>query len=589
MSVRRPARTQVAVLLLALGAGGCVGGATEGPGNTPGNGSGGNNGNGNNAGAGGRSGSGGSSNTGNNSGGSTGGNNQPGALSAGRVTMRRLNAVEYDNTVRDLIGLDLKPSSMFQFPDDEWGDGFFNDADVLTASPLHVEKFLSAAQFSVDKALDTAAGNAARAKILICDFAGNNEATCLPKIVAEFARRAFRRPVTTEELAPYLTLVKTAKDKGESAETGLKLVLSALLVSPDFMFRIELDPNPGMRRSLNAYEIASRLSYFVWASMPDEELFTRAKDGSLSKPEEISKQVRRMLSDGKASAFSDAMSVQWMQTAALPFSKPNETVFPNWDEALRPAIAGEVRASLEPVLLGQVGAAELLTAKYVYVNRALATFYGLPNANSIPTDKFQKVDVTDNRRGGVLRQASFLIHRSHPDTHAPTIRGKFVLDRLLCQSPPPPPPGVPLFVPDDNKGGTLRDKLVRSHLAMGAECAGCHSIIDPIGFALENYDGIGQWRDKDAGLDIDATGMLPGTGAKFNGAGELSEAIAKDQRFADCMAKQLLTYATGRTLRDKDQPLIKDLGKKFTEGGMKIPALVEAVAASPAMTQREAE
>ncbi|HEY0714291.1 MAG TPA: DUF1592 domain-containing protein, partial [Polyangia bacterium] len=356
----------------------------SGPGNGPSGSGGGNNntGNGgnNNAGNGG-----GNNNTG--SGGSSGGNNQPGALSAGRVTMRRLNAVEYDNTIRDLIGIDLKPSSMFQFPEDEWGDGFFNDADVLTASPLHIEKFLAAAQFTVDKALDAAAGNPARAKIVTCDFAGTNEASCLPKIVAGFAERAFRRPVTTEELAPYMTLVKTAKDKGESAETGLKLVLSALLVAPDFMFRIEVDPNPGMRRALNAYEIASRLSYFIWASMPDPDLFARAKDGSLSKPEEITKQVRRMLGDGRASAFSDAMSQQWMQTAALPFSKPEKSIFPKWDEALRPAIAGEVRASLEPVLLGHVPATELLTANYVYVNRALATFSGLPNANNVPADQ----------------------------------------------------------------------------------------------------------------------------------------------------------------------------------------------------------
>ncbi|HEY0708807.1 MAG TPA: DUF1592 domain-containing protein [Polyangia bacterium] len=584
MSVRRPTKTQVAVMLLALSGGACVGSSVDGaPGgnNPPGNNTSGNN----NGGSSGGTNNGGSNGNTMNPGATT----NPGAISAGRVTMRRLNAVEYDNTVRDLIGLDLKPSQMFQFPSDEWGDGFFNDGDVLTASPLHIEKFLSAAQFSIDKALDTAAGNMARGRILICDFAGNNEASCLPKIVAAFAERAFRRPVTSEELAPYMTLVKTAKDKGESTETGLKLVLSALMVAPDFMFRIEPDANPGMRRSLNPYEIASRLSYFIYASMPDADLFARAKDGSLSKPEEITKQVRRMLADGKASAFSDAMSEQWMQTAALPFSKPNDTVFTKWNEALRPAISAEVRASLEPVLLGQVPATELLTAKYVYVNRALATFYGMPNANNVPTDKFEKVMVTDNRRGGVLRQASFLIHRSHPDTHAPTIRGKFILDRLLCQPPPPPPPGVPLFVPDDNKGGTLREKLTRTHLAMGSDCAACHMLTDPMGFAFENYDGIGQWRDKDEGLDVDATGTMPGTGVRFNGAGELSEAISKDPRFASCMAKQLLTYATGRTLRDRDQPLIEDLGKKFASAGMKIPTLVELIASSPAMTQREAE
>jgi hypothetical protein len=384
-------------------------------------------------------------------------------------------------------------------------------------------------------------------------------------------------------------LIDVAKSKNESGEVGLKLALSALLVSPDFLYRVEGDPNPGQKRALNDYELASRLSYFIWASMPDDELFSRAKDGALKNADEIKKQVTRMMSDGRASTLSTAMTDQWMHTMALEFSKPSSTIFPKWEEPLRGAMAGEVMAFLGPILSGEVSAQELLSAKYVYANKALGTFYGLPNAGSLPADKFEKVMVTDGRRGGVLRQASFLTHTSHPDTHSPTVRGKFILERLLCSPPPPPPANVPPFKPSDEPTGTLRQKLVKAHHMMGGSCAGCHAIIDPMGFALENYDGIGLWRDKDNGLDVDATGEIPGTGVKFNGAGELSDAIAKDDRFAPCIAKQVLTYATGRHLKDEDKPLINDLGKKFAQGGWKFPDLIGLVATSPAMTHRQAE
>jgi hypothetical protein len=507
--------------------------------------------------------------------------------------MRRLNTIEYDNTVRDLLGLtftpDLRPSVKFQFPADEWGDGFFNDGDVLTSSPLTVEKYLASAQYAIDQAMDPAPANTARARLLICDFKGAAEAACLPKIVGELARRAFRRPVTEDELKPYLGLVATAKMKGDSAEVGLKLALSALLVAPDFLFRIELDPTPGQKRALNDFELASRLSYFIWASMPDEELFSRAKEGTLSKPEEIGRQVKRMLSDGRASSFSTAMSEQWMLTLALAFAKPEKTVYPKWEDPLRDAMGAEVKAFLAPILAGEVAADELVTAKYVYANRALAQYYGLPGAATLPTDRFQKVAVADGRRGGVLRQGSFLVHTSHPDTHSPTIRGKFILDRLLCERVPPPPGNVPTFVPSAQPTGTLRQKLIKLHHGIGGACAGCHTIIDPMGFALENYDGSGSWRDMDNGLPVDATGTMPGTGVPFDGAAELSEAIAKDPRFPACLAKQVLTYATGRHLGEGDRPLIEDLGKRFAADGLKFPRLVELVATSPAMTHRQAE
>jgi hypothetical protein len=515
------------------------------------------------------------------------------AFDPGRVTMRRLNSIEYDNTVRDLLGLsfpaDQRPSVKFQFPADEWGDGFFNDGDVLSSSPLGVEKYLAAAQHLVGLVLDPAPGNTARRALLVCDLERAGQASCLPRIVGELARRAFRRPVTDDELRPFLALIDTARMKGDSVEVGLSLALSALLVAPDFLFRIEIDPTPGQRRSLAPFELASRLSYFLWASMPDEELFARARDGSLTRPAEIARQVQRMLGDPRASAFSGAMSEQWMLTLALAFAKPEPAVYPRWQEPLRDAFAGEVKAFLAPILAGQVPADELLTARYVYANRALGMYYGLSGAADLPADRFEKVPVTDDRRGGVLRQGSFLVHTSHPDSHSPTVRGKFILDRLLCVRVPPPPGNIPAFVPAAEPEGTLRQKLIEMHHGAGGACAGCHAIIDPPGFALEHYDGAGLWRDQDNGLPVDATGALPGSGVPFDGAGELSQAIARDPRFPACLAKQVLTYATGRHLGDGDRPLIEEVGRRFSQGGLRFPHLLELVATSPAMTHRQAE
>jgi hypothetical protein len=579
MSARHWGSKQIGLALAALFVGSlaCTGSVPGGRG------AGGDGGNDETGGTGGSSGRGGTGNMG------TGGS-PPTTFEPGRVTVRRLNRAEYDNTMRDLLGLDLKPAQMFEFPEDEWGDGFNNDADVLTVSPIGIEKFLTSAQFLIGKALDPAPGNAAvRGKIMVCSPPMTAEAECGRRIVGDFAKRAFRRPVANDELTPFTGLIELAKSKGDTFETGIKLALSAILVSPDFLFRAEIDPTPGAKRALNDWELASRLSYFIWASMPDDALFKKAEEGTLKTQAEIAKQVARMLADPKAAGFTTAMVEQWMHTVDLGFAQPDNKFYPTWQQPLRAAMEQEVRAFIGPVLTGQAPAQDLLTGKYTYANQALAKFYGLPGADSLPTDRFQKVNLNDDRRGGVLRQGSFLVLTSHPDTHSPTRRGKWILERLLCVKPPPPPAMIPAFEPAMIKEGTLREKLESVHVSMGATCNGCHSIIDPMGFGLEHYDGVGLWRDVDNGKDVDATGVMPETGVKFDGAAEMSAAIAKDPRFPACMAKHVLTYALGRKMASTDQAAIDDLGKKFGSGGFKVPQLVELVAQSPLMTHRQAE
>jgi hypothetical protein len=286
------------------------------------------------------------------------------------------------------------------------------------------------------------------------------------------------------------------------------------------------------------------------------------------------------------------MVEQWMHTMVLVNAQPDVKHFPDWKMPLLGAMEQEVKEMLGPILTGQAPAMDLLTAKYTYANKALATYYGLPAAASLPADNtFQKVMLPDDgKRGGVLRQGSFLVGSSHPDSHSPTRRGKWVLDRILCTSPPPPPGNIPAFeAPTMAEGSTLREKLEAVHLKLGTTCASCHSVIDPIGFAFENYDGAGLWRTKDNGKDVDASGALPCTIEKFVGAAGLSAAIAKDDRFPSCVAKQVLTYALGRKMTPTDQTAIDNLGKEFATGGLKMPQLVELVAKSPLMTHRTAE
>lgn len=511
-----------------------------------------------------------------------------GVIEPGRVTAHRLNIREYNNTIRDLIGMDLKPANEFQFPEDEWGDGFNNDADVLTVSPLSVEKYLSAAQSVVLKG--TAVANAAaRAKIFVCDFAGTNETACVSQILTQFARRAFRRTVKPEELAPYTGLLALAKQKGETVEGALQTALSAILTAPDFLYRLELDPTPGVVRPLDNFELASRLSYFIWASMPDDELLGSAEMARLIQPAELTKQVKRMFADPKASAFRDIMIEQWIHTIGLQFAAPDATLFPRWQEPLRAAMEQEIRQFFLPILSGTVPARELLNAKYTYVNRALGQFYGLPGAATLPADTFTKVTLTDDRRGGILRQAGMLVQTSRPDRTSPTKRGKWILERLLCDPPPPPPANVPELDPNVPFNGTQRQRLEMVHQKAGSTCKTCHVVLDPMGFALEHYDAIGLWRDQDNNFPIDTTGKMPVTDVPFDGAAQVAEAIAADARFPACVAKQFLTYAVGRHMTPADQPLIDSLGKTFAAGNYNVAQLVELVASSAAMTQRRAE
>jgi hypothetical protein len=495
----------------------------------------------------------------------------------GRVVAHRLNRVEYDNTIRDLFfGLDLHPAAAF--PLDSFAEGFDNNAQELRMSNLLFEKYVEAAEQIVPAAF---ADPEVRRQLLVCDPGA--EAACAHRVLLAFAERAFRRPVRPTELGPYLSLIDSARQQGDSAEVGLQLAFQAVLLSPSFLYRIEPDPPAGSTRGLDGFELASRLSYFLWSSMPDPELFARAADGSLARPEGLFAQVGRMLDDGKGAALIDNLAGQWLYTRQLAEVTPDADLFPEdqFDSDLRQSMRRETHLFVKEILLGDHSALDLLKADFTFADRRLARHYGLPGADQLG-DGFQRVPV-EGPRGGLLMQAGWLTLTSHPDVTSPTKRGKWILSELLCQTPPAPPPGADRL-PVRSAGTTRREQLAQH--ASVEPCRSCHRLFDPLGMALENFDPIGRWRDEDEGQPVDAAGVVPGTNLAFEGPEELAQALQGDARFGRCLVRKLLTYALGRGMEATDEPAIDHLASGLARGGHRFRDLVQAIAASPLMGMR---
>jgi hypothetical protein len=503
----------------------------------------------------------------------------------GRVTLHRLNRLEYDNTVRDLLGVDVRPSVAFGFTEDEFGAGFDNNADVLSLAPVDGENYLRAARELAERAL--APGSPGRARIVICD--GAHDDGCAARILLAFGRRAFRRPVSEAELVPYLGLVTLARTNGDDFERGLRLAVQAMLVAPDFLFRVESNPPPGTVRRIDDWELASRLSYFLWSSMPDEALFARAEAGTLGRADALAAEVRRMLADPRADGFARNLGRQWLQLGELDKRSPDPGLYPRYSPALAQDLEAEAEAFFAAVARGEAGVTDLLTGRFAFLNRRLAQHYGQPELAGRLGDALERVTVDGQRRGGVLRQGAFLTLTSHPDGNSPVRRGKWVLERMLCDPPPPPPGNVPNFEPGAIPEGSLRQKLEQEHHRRGPVCAACHAGIDAIGFAFEHYDATGAWRDDDNGYAIDDSGTLPGTDRRFAGAAELSALVADDPRFPLCVTRKLFGYALGRALTDADRPALEDAATRLQAHQQAFPALVEAVATSVPFTMREGE
>lgn len=645
-----------------------------------------------------------------------------GPVNPGRVTIRRLNRAEYNNTIRDLTGIDFDPTK--EFPLDEVGYGFDNIGDVLSLPPMLLEKYLAASERIVTAAIVTDSttlipskayegskftpgstedavrledgnvlgfwregsakgtiefpleGNytlrfhtygdqagseppklelklndavldvlevraterdarnydvsvsvdagsqdlqmaylnnfnsngdrnvfvksveiigpiggpdlefpASHRKIIPRQPKPTEEAGFATEFLEQFASRAFRRPATENEVSRLTQIYELARREEGSFEQGMQLAAQAVLVSPQFLFRWELDPSTveGLPRQLNDHELASRLSYFLWSSMPDEQLTSLATRNILHKPEVLEEQVQRMIQDKKSWSLVENFAGQWLQIRSFDIS-PDPDLFPDFDEPLRRALQLETMHFFGAVMKEDLSIMDLLDADFTFANERLARHYGVKGVRG---DAFGRITLPpESGRGGILTQGSILALSSNPTRTSPVNRGKWIMEQILGTPPPPPPPNVPLL--EENKGvdvnASLRTRM-EQHRA-NPDCATCHEKMDPLGFAFENFDAIGAWRDKDGEHDIDASGKMP-DGVTFNGPAELKQLLMRGDKFARTVTEKMLTFALGRGLEYYDKCTVDEIVAELIETDYKFSTLVLEIVKSQPFQMRQ--
>jgi len=629
----------------------------------------------------------------------------------GRVILKRMNRVEYSNTVRDLLGVDVNVTEIL--PVDDSGYGFDNIGDVLTLSPLHMERYLEASRVALDAAIDlspprfpslvikprqlkgdgddsgdgryfTSSGKAsmklrmrssgtyrfhvsARAdeagdeaaklemrindsSVAVWDVSGNGDTFSfehrieggqefeisaaflndfylesgpegkrdrnlmvekivmegpvdgqpleksashrtiyvsreggqsdedyLDKVVGSFANRAFRRPVSDEEVKRYRFFLDSPKDDGQGVEYAIHQALSAVMVSPSFLFREESvqEGDGGGKVLIDEHALASRLSYFLWSTMPDDRLRDLADKGELRK--NLQEEIRRMLDSGKSEEFVKNFVGQWLQLRDMDNVSPNKMAYGEFDKRLWQDMRTESEMLFKQVMKENLPVQTLLSADYTFINERLANHYGI---SGVQGDQFRQVSLKDTPRRGLLGQGSFLTMTSHTNRTSPVLRGKYVLENILNTPPPPAPPNVPSLGNQHGKDGlSLRQELEQHR--KDPVCASCHSLMDPIGFGLENYDGVGRWRDQDRGKPIDTADKLV-TGQNFNNSVEMRDIIIRDYKkeFHRAVAVKMLTYAMGRGVEYYDRPAIDEILLKAGRDDGRFISWITAVAES---------
>jgi Protein of unknown function (DUF1592)/Protein of unknown function (DUF1588)/Protein of unknown function (DUF1587)/Protein of unknown function (DUF1585)/Protein of unknown function (DUF1595)/Planctomycete cytochrome C len=644
--------------------------------------------------------------------------------SSAPVVIRRLNRQEYDNTIRDLLGLDLHLADAF--PADDIGFGFDNVGSALNISPVHVEKYLDAAEFAINKAIvlpdakdfspaeliglktyplppnkpvefkhslkpgrylahfslvrvgiaesvppprlvigfgkdrrtveavqvqdetvvyrywlkvapgdnlvrvalapartgnpgvarpaatganesgDKRYGNdiglhvdsmvvrgpvtsqadtlpESHRKILFStpDFGDSSRLDCARQVITKFAERAFRRPVLPDEAERLLEIFRLAHDRGESFERAVQVALTTVLASPQFLFLVEPEETV-QDRPLTEFELASRLSYFLWSSMPDEELFREARAKTLRT--NLRRQVARMLADARSDRFVENFTGQWLQLRKLQAVARDQDKFPAFDDKLRHAMAQETQRYFAHILRNNRSALELLDSPYTFVNETLARHYEIAGVTG---EDFRQVTLADRRRGGVLTQASVLTLTSNPNRTSPVKRGQWILQQLLGTPPPPPPPEVAKLDESQQAAevASLRERMELHRTK--PECASCHRQMDPLGFALENYDAVGRFRTMDGAFPIDPSGELIG-GRKFADIKELKQLLVSTdaKKFARCLTENMLTYGLGRGLLAYDYCTVEDIRRQLVANDFRIHHIIFGIVESKAFQYR---
>ena len=475
----------------------------------------------------------------------------PAERDPGPPLLRRLNRSEYNATVRDLTGVTFDVASEAGIPEEATGTAFDTSANALVLPPALMEKYFISADLILDK-MKPPAGATPR------------------DIVKDFARRAYRRPVADDEVDRLMKL--------HEREKALRLPLKAVLVSPHFLFRVEREKAGSKSYALSGPELATRLAYFLWTTMPDEALLADAEAGKLSDPAVLDAQVKRMLASPKAKALTNNFAAQWLQLRKLDFARPSTEFFPTFNNKLKQAMREEATTFLDKLREDDRSVLELLDCDYAWLNGDLAKHYAIPGVEG---KEFRRVALKpENHRGGLLGMGAVLALTSHTSRTSPTLRGKWILESIFG-TPPPPPPADAGTIKEQKKGA--EPKTFRELMALHAvqpTCATCHKRIDPLGFALENYDAVGAWRETQGGKPLDADGVLP-TGEKFTGVAGLKEILGRSRdAFERNLIEQMLAYALGRDVQDSDECSIREIKAAAEKGDHRYSTIVLGIVKS---------
>ena len=424
------------------------------------------------------------------------------------------------------------------------------------------------------------------------DSNGSNEA-CATRILTTLARRAYRRPVTDADVAPLMEFFREGIANPAEAglhvafDEGIQRAIRRLLVSPEFLMRVERDPagaKPGTPYRLSDIELASRLSFFLWSSIPDDELLSVAERGQLRNASVLGAQVKRMLADRRSEAFVTNFAGQWLFLRNLQAVVPVQVIFPDFDDTLRQAFRRETELFFESLVREDRSVLDLLRADYTFLNERLARHYGIPNVKG---SHFRRVSLgADSHRSGILGQGSILTVTSYPDRTSPVVRGKWILENLLGTPPPPPIPNVGDLKPTSGDGIVLSMRQRMEQHRRSPVCASCHAMMDPLGLSLENFDAVGKWRTLgESSASIDASGVFP-DGTKFQGASGLKQMLLQSDRFVPTVTEKLLTYALGRGLEHYDMPAVRAIVRNAGRDDYRFSTLITGIVQSPAFTMR---
>jgi hypothetical protein len=495
------------------------------------------------------------------------------APSPGRSPLRRLNRAEYKATVADLLGVDTTAANTF--PPDNSGLGFTNNADVLSVTDLLAEAYMTGAESFATAAV------AKLSTLLPCDPVAAGEDVCAKQFISSFGLRAFRRPLTADENTTYFNLYTAGKGTGPFSD-GVELVIEGMLQSADFLYRVEAtDPTAaaGAVAAVAPYEMATRLSYFLWGTMPDKALFDAAAANTLSAPADVEAQVRRMLQDPKAKTAVANFHSEWLSTGQIAIADKDMTMFPEFTPAIRADLQQEMNTFVDQVFWNDGKLETLFNAPYSYMNKELATFYGV----TPPTgDGFLKVALDPTQRAGIVTQGAFLAGFAKANQTSPVLRGKYVREQFFCQPLPSPPANLVIVVPQVTPGSTTRQRFA-VHEA-DPSCAACHKLMDGLGLGFEQYDPLGRVRTQDQGLPVDSSGTVISTDVDgtFVGGAALAAKLAQSGAVRQCVVKQWFRYANGRSDIDADSCTLSHLNHDFDSKGHDMRELRVDIALSDA-------